>query len=125
MHPANDTSPTAIAFFNAGGGVVGNIQTTSSNTSYLTSSDRRVKEHIVDTSVGLPQLMQIPVRDFDFIKDPTHAKNTGFIAQELYKVFPEAVTTNGDNGTVPLGAASTPWSVDYGRVTPLIVKAVQ
>src|SRR5208337_3843167 len=39
MHPANDTSPTAIAFFNAGGGVVGNIQTTSSNTSYLTSSD--------------------------------------------------------------------------------------
>jgi Domain of unknown function (DUF5011) len=35
------------------------------------------------------------------------------------------VTTNGDNGTVPLGATSTPWSVDYGRLTPLIVKAIQ
>jgi hypothetical protein len=25
----------------------------------------------------------------------------------------------------PLGASSTPWGVDYGRITPLIVKAVQ
>ena len=34
-------------------------------------------------------------------------------------------STNGDNGITPLGASSTPWSVDYGRITPLIVKAVQ
>jgi hypothetical protein len=39
--------------------------------------------------------------------------------------FPEAVTTNGDNGETPLKDQAHPWSVDYGRVTPLIVKAVQ
>jgi hypothetical protein len=41
------------------------------------------------------------------------------------KIYPEAVTTNGDNGLVPLSPTSTPWSVDYGRITPLIIKAVQ
>jgi hypothetical protein len=38
---------------------------------------------------------------------------------------PDVVTTKGDNGIVPLGPTSRPWSVDYGRITPLIVKAVQ
>jgi hypothetical protein len=104
---------------------VGTISETNTATAYNTTSDRRVKENIATTTLGLSTLVQLPVRDFDFIKDPTHATTTGFIAQELFPIFPEAVTTNGDNGVVPLGATSTPWSVDYGRITPLIVKAVQ
>ncbi len=104
---------------------VGSIVSTGSATAYNTSSDRRIKENIATTTLGLAQLMEIPVRSFDFINDPTHATTTGFIAQELNQVFPWAVTTNGDDGIVPLSPTSTPWSVDYGRVTPLIVKAVQ
>jgi hypothetical protein len=69
--------------------------------------------------------MNLPVREFSFTADETHATTTGFIAQELYEIFPWAVTTNGDNGIDPLTGSSTPWSVDYGRITPLIVKAVQ
>jgi uncharacterized protein YlxW (UPF0749 family) len=34
-------------------------------------------------------------------------------------VFPNAVTPGGDD------PAKNPWTVDYGRVTPLLVKAVQ
>ncbi len=113
-----------IIFQNANG-LVGNIYSQGSATVYNTSSDRRLKEDIRPTTLGLAQLMQIPVRDFSFIKDPTHTTTTGFIAQELEPVFPAAVTTNGDDGMAPLSAHLMPWSVDYGRVTPLIVSAIQ
>jgi hypothetical protein len=35
------------------------------------------------------------------------------------------VTTNGDNGIDPLTGNSTPWAVDYGRITPLLAKSIQ
>ncbi|KAB2938002.1 MAG: tail fiber domain-containing protein [Hyphomicrobium sp.] len=116
-----------VRFANSGGTLIGGISKNVNDTSvtYNTSSDRRVKENIVTTTLGLDPLMQLPVREFSFINDPSHATTTGFIAQELRNIFPWAVTTNGDDGETPLGASSTPWSVDYGRITPLIVKAVQ
>ncbi|WP_414463365.1 C1q-like domain-containing protein [Hyphomicrobium sp. DY-1] len=106
-------------------GSVGTITTNGTTTGYNTSSDRRVKENITETREGLQQLMRIPVRDFAFRKDPSHTIVNGFIAQELNKVYPEAVTTNGDNGEVPLKDSKNIWQVDYGRITPLIVKSVQ
>jgi Chaperone of endosialidase/Domain of unknown function (DUF5011) len=124
----NDATPQtggAYLQFRQNETVDGSISENGSATAFNTSSDRRIKENIATTTLGLDMLMQLPVRSFDFINDPTHATTTGFIAQELYNVFPWAVTTNGDNGVVALGPTSTPWQVDYGRVTPLIVKAVQ
>jgi Chaperone of endosialidase len=122
-----DTTTHLIDFYDYGGNSFegGIVRNGAAAVAYDTSSDRRIKENIATTTLGLAQLMQLPVRSFDFISDPTHATTTGFIAQELFNVFPWAVTTNGDNGAVPLGASSTPWGVDYGRITPLIVKAVQ
>ncbi|MEI6656312.1 MAG: hypothetical protein WCP45_16235, partial [Verrucomicrobiota bacterium] len=37
----------------------------------------------------------------------------------LDAVFPDAVTEGGDD------AKTKPWSVDYGRVTPLLVQSIQ
>lgn len=111
--------------FRYAGSSVGSITTNGTATAYNTTSDRRIKENIATSTLGLDALMQLPVRDFSFKADSTHATTTGFIAQELQRVFPWAVSTNGDNGEMPLGASSAPWSVDYGRTTPLIVKAVQ
>ena len=51
--------------------------------------------------------------------EPETRRIQGFIAQDLYKVYPEAVTVGGDD------AKKSPWSVDYGRLSPLLVKAVQ
>jgi hypothetical protein len=115
-------SVTQLAFAN-GNGVVGSISTNNSATAFNTSSDRRIKNNISTTTMGIAELLKLPVRDFSFKADPSHATTTGFIAQELEQVFPSAVTTNGDDGAGPL--ATLPWSVDYGRITPLIVKAVQ
>lgn len=112
--------------FSRSGVAIGSItQNGTTGVAYNTTSDRRVKENITDTREGLQKLMRIGVKDFSFKSDASHTIVNGFIAQDLQKVYPEAVTTNGDNGQTPLKDKSKPWSVDYGRVTPLIIKAVQ
>ena len=114
-----------LLFNNSSNSPIGSVSENNTFVTYNTTSDRRLKQNIATTTAGLATLMQIPVDDFDFINDPTHTQVQGFIAQSLYSIYPEAVTTNGDNGIVPLGPTSTPWEVDYGRITPLIVSAVQ
>lgn len=122
----SDNGGGRMITFRKDGSEVGSIQGVSNtNVTYNTTSDRRKKENIATTTLGLDTLMQLPVRDFSFISDTSHNMHTGFIAQELKTVFPEAVSTNGDDGEAPLEASSTPWSVDYGRITPLLVKAIQ
>lgn len=124
----NSAGATGWGFLNfyRSGTFIGNVsQNGTTAVLYNTTSDRRMKENITGTREGLQKLMRLPVRDFAFRADPSHTIVTGFIAQELEKVFPEAVTTNGDDGETPLKGKSKPWSVDYGRVTPLIVKATQ
>ena len=44
------------------------------------------------------------------------------MAQELYEVFPQSVSKPRDNNEP---AEKNPWMVDYGSVTPLIIKSVQ
>jgi predicted RNase H-like nuclease (RuvC/YqgF family) len=85
--------------------------------SYATTSDRRLKENIVDTHFSIDDLMKIQVRDFNFKKDANKKIVAGFIAQELAPIVPDAVT-------VPAKTEEY-WSVDYGRLTPILVKAVQ
>ncbi len=104
VNPSNST---------AFGGV---IQSSSSSCSFVTSSDIRLKENIKPTHYGLDDLMKIEVRDYTFKRDSGKYQQTGFIAQQLYSVYPNPVVKGND---------STNWMVDYGQVTPLIVKAVQ
>ena len=124
---SNTTAGSAlVTFYRPDGTSIGGImQSGAATVNYGATSDRRIKENFASTTVGLADLMKIGVTDYDFITDPNHTHQTGFIAQDLENIFPNAVTTNGDNGIVPLSATSTPWQVDYGRITPLIVKAVQ
>jgi endosialidase-like protein len=85
---------------------------------YGTTSDLRLKENIRPTAKGLNDLMRIQVSDFNFKSKPAWTE-TGFIAQQLYTVMPEVVT---QGGTDP---SKDPWTVDYGRITPLLTKAIQ
>ncbi|MFD0986115.1 tail fiber domain-containing protein [Methyloligella solikamskensis] len=115
-----------MQFTRPDGTVLGSLSQSGANTMVYTAvSDRRTKTGIVETRFGLEDLMKVQVRDFNYRSDPSHTVQTGFIAQELQEVFPEAVATNGDDGQAPLEEGAQPWSVDYGRLTPLLVKAVQ
>ena len=109
-----------IGFQNIDGSAIGSIsQNAASTVSYSTSSDRRLKENITPTHFGLADLMKLQAVDYNFIADAAKTPQTGFIAQDLDAVFPDAVTEGGDD------AKTKPWSVDYGRVTPLLVKSIQ
>lgn len=106
---------TAIEFRNAAGSGVGTITTDGSTTTYNTTSDRALKENIEDTTLGLETLLQLRVRDFNFITT-RERRLQGFIAQEVAQVYGQAVTP---------GDRDRPWSMDHGRLTPLITRAVQ
>ena len=109
-----------IGFQNIDGTAMGSISQTDWGTvAYNTTSDRRLKENITPTHFGLADLMKLQAVDYNFIADPAKTPQTGFIAQDLDAVFPDAVTEGGDDAT------TKPWSVDYGRVTPLLVKSIQ
>ena len=98
------------------GGVSGN---SSGGVKFVSASDARLKIRIEDFDSGLGTVSLMKVRKYEFIEAPG-IERIGFIAQELQSVFPEAVSgrPDGDVKTDPMG-------VDYGRITPVLVSAVQ
>ncbi|MFO0862819.1 MAG: tail fiber domain-containing protein [Candidatus Saccharibacteria bacterium] len=113
----DNSSGTLITFERADGTNVGSITHNGSNTAYNTSSDARLKHDITDTSLGLDTVLQLKVRDFVYNSDTSNTVVTGFIAQELQQLYPEAVSVM-DTKTGYLG-------VDYGKLTPLLAKGIQ
>jgi len=104
------------------------------NTSITTSSDRRIKKDIVDTSVNaLDTLDKLRVVDFMW-DDPTDiAPNnrnmrgqwTGMIAQEAVDVVPYIINApRTEDGVIDYDDETT-WTVDYQHLVPMLVKAIQ
>ncbi len=119
------SSESAFINFYTSLGLVGTIASNGSGvTSYNTTSDRRLKDNIEDTEYGIDDVLKIPVREYTMRQDPKGLKQTGFIAQELAAIYPDAVSASSDDGISPLNGGS-PWSIDYGRLTPLLVKSIQ
>jgi Chaperone of endosialidase len=119
--PSTYTNPWLIQFLcnNTNIGTVATNSTTNpTGVVYGTTSDLRLKENIRPTAKGLNDLMRIQVSDFNFKSKPGWTE-TGLIAQQLYTVLPEVVTRGGTD------PSKDPWTVDYGRITPLLTKAIQ
>ena len=114
-------APVAVdnfIIFRANGANLGHISATAGGgVVYNTTSDFRLKENIRDTKFGIQDVMKIQVSDYNY-KVNKASSQTGFIAQQLYTVFPSAVTKGGAD-------ISQPWTVDYSKVTPLLTKAIQ
>ena len=102
-------------FLNNGAGEIGSIKTSNSVTAFNTSSDYRLKENVRPLEDGLSRVSQINPVKFDWISDGTSTE--GFIAHELQEVFPDAVNGEKDGEHMQ--------GVDYGKITPLLVKAIQ
>ena len=112
-----------IRFLRPDGIQIGAIQQFSATTvNYSTTSDKRLKNIIDISQKGLTDLMKINIYDYTFNSDPDKKIQTGFMAQELYEIFPQAVSKPGENNEP---AEKNPWMVDYGSVTPLIIRSVQ
>ena len=111
-------SEAFYALFSDNGSTQGSISGTGNQTvSFNTSSDRRLKENIVNTESQLEKIKQIEVRDFNYIgNDKT---TTGMIAQELNEIIPNVVVEGLED------FKRHPWSIDYGKLTPYLIKAIQ
>ncbi len=112
-----------ISFLRPDGTELGTIYQAYVNSIYYYSpSDKRLKNIIGTSKKGLSDLMKIKIYDYSFKSDRDQQVLTGFMAQELYEIFPQSVHKPRDNNDP---AEKNPWMVDYGSITPLIIKAVQ
>ena len=121
MYKASGAAQGAFLTMFWGGGLVGYINYNGSGVNYNTSSDVRLKKNIVDAPSAINLLNNVKVRSFDWISEDIH-DDFGFVAQELYEVYPKAVTSQKDNED---GVMDMPWAVDYSKLVPVLTKAIQ
>ena len=82
------------------------------------SSDRRLKENILSTSVqALNEINQLNLVSFDYIENKKH-EEIGLIAQEVEKVIPQAISRNPESEDSYL-------HIDYTAFVPYLIKAIQ
>jgi hypothetical protein len=87
---------------------------------FLYVSDKRLKNNVQPLQKGLLDLLKLRPVSFTWNeKDPLGRKgqsDVGFIAQEVESIYPEAVQTDAKTGYK---------EIDYPRLVPLMVQAVQ
>ena len=125
---------------------VGSIQTTTTTTSYLTTSDYRAKENVDYEFNALERVAQLKPARFNFIIDPDVTVD-GFLAHEVSDIVPEAITgekdavkeeeyeitpaeLNEDGDIVTeavMGTRELPdyQGIDQSKLVPLLTKAIQ
>ena len=101
--------------------VVGYITYNGTNTQYITTSDARLKENIVEAPSALAKVTSLSVKSFNW-KDSKKQTDYGFIAQEVFEIEPNAVSIGKDNQD---GEVETPWGVDNSMLVPMLTKALQ
>jgi len=117
VHDTRTSSGTDNALvFVRGSSTVGTIQTSTTATAFNTSSDYRLKENIQPMVNGLERVNKLKPSKFNWKE--TGESSEGFIAHEVQEAgWLEGVSGNKDDEQMQM--------VDYGKITPLLVKAIQ
>ncbi len=125
-------SNNALYVTNAGSADLTGVYLPSGGTSWVSSSDRRMKENIVESSYGLNEILQLSVKEYNFKTTSEKNKNIGLIAQDVYNIIPEIVDKGDDGAFRGEGNAKlsselgfVPWGIDYTELVPVLVKALQ
>ena len=116
LYVNNKTSSGQLVQFYNGGNQVGSITSNGTTTSYVTTSDIRLKENIANADSASVLIDAIKVRQFDWKSNGLHQRY-GFVAQELAEVAPEAVNQPADPDEM--------MGVDYSKLVPMLVKEIQ
>jgi len=119
--PSSFTGSQNVILNYHNGTYIGGINTTTSATSFLTSSDYRLKENAVAISDGITRLKTLKAYRFNWKADSS-TKVDGFFAHEVTAV-PEAITgtkdqVDSDNNPVYQG-------IDQSKLVPLLTAALQ
>jgi hypothetical protein len=140
------TTTKLLASFINPNGTVGSIRTSGTSTSYVTSSDYRLKANITGITDGIERVKQLRPSRFNFIADANTIVD-GFIAHEAASVVPEAVVGEkdamqnekyvvtpevlADDGSVITPAVMAtrsvpdPQGIDQSKLVPLLTAALQ
>jgi hypothetical protein len=113
-----------IAFFRGTDGSlseVGKISTTGSATSYVTSSDYRLKENIFPMTGALDKVLQLKPCTYTWKSDNSNGQ--GFIAHELADIVPDAVV--GEKDEVDAEGNIKPQGVDTSFLVATLTAAIQ
>jgi hypothetical protein len=112
----------AIVFYDGSGDYCGQVQVdpSANTTSYVTSSDARLKDNVVAAPDAGSDIDAINIVSYDWKSSPDHTVKYGVIAQELVAVMPDAVSV-GDGGD----EIEKTWGVDYSKLVPMLVKELQ
>jgi trimeric autotransporter adhesin len=123
----NTTAGNYIEFRTDENVLTGQIQDVSGTMQYQSASDSRLKENVESMTEGLTDVLAMNPVKFTWKNivtenktvDMKGAESRGFLAQELNEHYPWAVSEGGEN------EKENPWGVDYGKLTPVLVKAIQ
>lgn len=110
-----------MVVFRRGTTQVGSISATTVATSYNTSSDYRLKEDFLEISDAVERLRAL--KPYNFAWRSNKERTEGFLAHDLQKVLPWAVT--GKKDEVDESGEPVYQSVDHSKLTPLLTAALQ
>jgi hypothetical protein len=123
MTVSNTRSTAATDYsilFYRNGSIVGSVQTSLSATSYVTSSDYRLKENIAPMTGALAKVELLKPVTYDW---KTGGSSQGFIAHELAEVCPDAVT--GEKDAVDEDGNIKPQGIDTSFLVATLTAAIQ
>ena len=119
--PTTNSSYDAIRFQNNSSGQVGYITCTTTNTSYVTSSDYRLKENIHPMTGALAKVAVLKPCTYNWKADGSYGE--GFIAHELAEVCPGAVS--GEKDAVNEDGSIKPQGIDTSFLVATLTAAIQ
>jgi hypothetical protein len=118
---ASTTNSSAAGFFNSSGTEVGSINTTGSATSYVTSSDYRLKEAIAPMTGALAKVALLKPCVYKWKVDGSDGQ--GFIAHELAEV--EAGCVTGEKDAVDADGNPKYQGIDTSFLVATLTAAIQ
>ena len=124
MTVSNSRSTAATDYsvlFYRNASIVGSIQTSLSATSYVTSSDYRLKENIAPMTGALSAVARLKPVTYTWKLDG--AQGQGFIAHELQEVVPDCVT--GEKDAVDTDGNPVYQGIDTSFLVATLTAAIQ
>lgn len=120
-NPRSTAATDYAIMFYRNGSLVGSIQTSLSATSYVTSSDYRLKENVRPMVGALAKVTALKPCTYTWKSDGTSGQ--GFIAHELAEVVPDAVT--GEKDAVNEDGSIKPQGIDTSFLVATLTAAIQ
>ncbi len=128
---SNSSNNNSVQIFNNGSGVTDlrlNGGTGYATGGWQTTSDGRIKTNLKELPYGLSDIMKLKPLEYDkkIVKELKNGQfkygktihSIGFIAQDVYKIIPYVVHK-------PKDEQNELWSIDYSKLSPVLVKAIQ